>query len=147
MSRGDIGKQRPKAWIFPNDPVKNQAYLCYLRAKAQAKFRKEFWEFSFEDWWAMWEASGQWHNKGKKAHEYCMMQHDTDQGWTKANAYVATRAEHYRTQHKRRKQGTPQPEWDSRDRKFLVPRGATGDYKRYDYEATVAGLRRYHGTL
>lgn len=140
--QGGPGKPRPKSWTFPDDPVKTKAYLCYLRAKAQAKFREEFWDLTFDQWWHLWTSSGQWHNKGKAADEYCMLQRNTDLGWTVDNAYIATREEHFKTQRQRRKQHTAQPEWDSRDLRFRVPRGSTGNYKHYDYDAVLASIKR-----
>ena len=143
MSRKLTHKPRPDTWTFPYNEKMNQANLCYLRAKAQAKFRKEYWDLTFDDWWAKWEASGQWENRGRNPTQYCMLQKDTDKGWTKDNAIVTSRTEHYNTQHKRRKQGYDQPEWDSTDLRFRVAR-PDGTYRKYDYDAVVGGLKKYH---
>lgn len=44
----------------------------YCLQKAGAKRRGIAWEFTFESWWAMWEASGKWTQRGNRPGQFCM---------------------------------------------------------------------------
>lgn len=45
---------------------------AYIRQRSNARARGIDWEFTFETWWEVWEKSGKWEKRGKKATEYCM---------------------------------------------------------------------------
>ena len=44
----------------------------YIQQKCQADKRNIEWLFTFETWWKMWEESGKWEQRGRKAGQYCM---------------------------------------------------------------------------
>jgi hypothetical protein len=44
----------------------------YSVQKRHAKQRQIDWQFSFEEWWSMWEESGHWDNRGVGKGQYCM---------------------------------------------------------------------------
>jgi hypothetical protein len=44
----------------------------YTQQLCQARKRKIDWLFTFESWWKMWEESGKWKERGRKAGQYCM---------------------------------------------------------------------------
>jgi hypothetical protein len=44
----------------------------YNNQRQSAKVRGIEWEFTFETWWAVWEASGKWEQRGKRTGQYCM---------------------------------------------------------------------------
>lgn len=57
--------ERERAWIG----TPKGKYSIQKRKAAQ---RGIGWEFTFEDWWKMWEDSGKWENRGVKQGQYCM---------------------------------------------------------------------------
>ena len=87
--------QRPWQWMFPNDPLTKDAYYKYLRAKAQAKFRMEPWDLTWDYWWALWTKSGQWLNRSNVKSGYCMSMTDRELGWVQNNVEIITRGEHF----------------------------------------------------
>lgn len=40
--------------------------------KANAKRRGIPWELTFEEWWDIWQQSGQWPNRGQDSSQFCM---------------------------------------------------------------------------
>lgn len=44
----------------------------YLEQRRNALRRRVAWEFTFESWWQMWEASGRWRQRGKAKGKYVM---------------------------------------------------------------------------
>jgi hypothetical protein len=44
----------------------------YWQQKTNAKRRGIAWEFTFETWWQLWEASGMWEQRGAAAGYYCL---------------------------------------------------------------------------
>lgn len=96
------GKRYPHVWITGPDPLKHEIYENFLKAKAQANFRQEGWEFDFEDFFKMWKKD--WHNRGRHAENVCMTRHDNEKPWSRANAYILTRKEHLKLQGLARKQ-------------------------------------------
>lgn len=47
----------------------------YNIQKQSAKARGIGWNFTFETWWAVWEASGKWEKRGCRAGQYVMGRH------------------------------------------------------------------------
>lgn len=122
--------KRPRTWVFPHDAVKTDAYMKYLRAKAQAKYRKEHWDLTFDQWWTPWEASGKWQERTNGKTGYCMIQINPELGWIESNLAVITREEHLKTQHGRRHDRNTGPlTWDPEDLKFRLPTGINKIYK------------------
>jgi hypothetical protein len=44
----------------------------YREQRTHAKSRCIDWQFTFEDWWAMWENSGKWYQRGRCKGQYVM---------------------------------------------------------------------------
>ena len=70
--------------------------LSYLRMKAQAKFRGEDWDLSWEAYQKLWE--GLWHLRGTFKGCLTLGRKDWSQGWTEANCEILTREQHWRKQ-------------------------------------------------
>lgn len=45
---------------------------CYVIHKNNAKHRGVEWLFDFETWWAKWQRSGKWKERGNKKGQYVM---------------------------------------------------------------------------
>jgi hypothetical protein len=82
---------KPHRWITGPDPERHKTYIPFLKQKAQAMFRKEFWDLTFEQWEKIWD--GRFHLRGRGADNLCMMMEDPDLGWTDTNAVIVTRRE------------------------------------------------------
>lgn len=85
---------RPHTWITGPDPVRHAQYGAFLRARAQARFRGESWQLTFEDFERTWQ--GRWHLRGRGPDRLCMARLDPDQAWTVPNIELITRSEHCR---------------------------------------------------
>jgi hypothetical protein len=76
-------------------------------AKAQAVFRKEPWDLSFEEYCAIWQ--DHWHNRGRCPENVCMTRRDEDIGWDFENIEIITRKEHFQRGAERRKLNCGRP--------------------------------------
>jgi hypothetical protein len=45
---------------------------AFAAHKNDAKRRSIAFQFSFDEWWAIWEASGKWDERGVRRGQYCM---------------------------------------------------------------------------
>ena len=122
--------RRPRVWVFPHDERKTDAYMKYLRSKAQAKYRMEHWDLTFDQWWNSWESSGKYDERTNDKHGYCMIQSDPDLGWIEENLLIISREQHLKTQHQRRQTVKNKVlTWDPDDLKFRLPTGLNKVYK------------------
>ena len=87
---------RPHVWLCGPDEYKHSMYLPWMRARAQANFRKEGWEISFDEFYELWKEH--WLNRGRKPENMCMTRDDYDGPWIIGNVTVVTRAEHLKRQ-------------------------------------------------
>lgn len=85
--------KRPHVWKSGPDPRKHKLYMPYLRQRTQARWRGEGWpdEFTFEQWYTVWEESGQQENRGRSIDSAVMSRLDSSQDWTQDNVVVMTR--------------------------------------------------------
>lgn len=95
MPRGSKPGPRPHTWIWKEEPRHSQ-HLAWMRAKAQANFRGETWELTFEDFCGIWDPY--WHNRGRAVDNVCLCREDPTEGWTKDNSVIMTRLEHLQRQ-------------------------------------------------
>lgn len=68
--------------------------LKFQRAKAQAKYRRAEWAFTFEDWYQMWVDSGVMEHRGRAPHQYCMVRLDPIEAWGPHNCIIVPRRLH-----------------------------------------------------
>lgn len=83
---------RPHVWKCGPDEYKHQMYVPWMMAKAQAKFRGEEWDLSFDEYFELW--NGNWDQRGRAADDLCMTRKDWERGWHLSNCYIAVRTEH-----------------------------------------------------
>lgn len=93
------GKPRPHVWVTGPDPLLHEMYHPWQVAKAQAKYRGEEWNLTFEEYADMWRP--QWHLRGRGSDQYCMTRYDEEKPWDKTNAYIILRLEQQRLHVKR----------------------------------------------
>lgn len=92
---------RPQRWVTGPDELRHSMYHPWQMAKAQAVFRDEPWDLSFEEYYELWK--DHWHNRGRKAEHSCMTRIDIDGAWTKGNVHVINRYQHWLNQAAQRK--------------------------------------------
>ena len=99
MSRKGL---RPHLWKYPEKQAHEQ-HIAWLRAKAQANFRKEIWLLSFDEFQRLWQ--GRWDQRGRSITDFCMIRSDIDGAWEYSNVEIITRQEHFSRQkeHKQRR--------------------------------------------
>lgn len=93
------GKRGPKVnpdnWISGPDPIQRDKYYAWLKHRAQAKFRKEEYFLTWEDWDTLWSIDD-FLNRGRYADSLCLSRIDNDGPWDISNVEILTRLEHLR---------------------------------------------------
>jgi hypothetical protein len=87
---------RPHTWLSGPDEFRHSLYIPWLKAKAQASFRKEEWTLTFEEWFDLWKDC--WHKRGRGAEDLCMTRADFDGVWSRENTVIRIRREHLKIQ-------------------------------------------------
>lgn len=89
---------RPHTWVIGEDAghYKHSMYLPWLRAKAQARFRDEDWQLTFEEFYELWK--DHWPKRGRAVDALCMSRMDFDAEWSVANCRIVDRADHLKRQ-------------------------------------------------
>jgi hypothetical protein len=90
------GKSRPHVWLSGPDEYRHSMYHPWMLAKAQAKFRGEGFELTFEQFFELW--NGRWHERGRGIDDLCITRINPDKAWKKSNVHVITRREHLNIQ-------------------------------------------------
>jgi hypothetical protein len=88
-------KLRPHLWIVQGH-IPHEQYVAWHRARAQAHFRNEVWDLSFEQFQALWQ--GRWHLRGRSNTSWCLVREDPDGAWHVSNVDCIPRVEHIRRQ-------------------------------------------------
>jgi hypothetical protein len=76
-------------------------YQPWLVSKAQANFRGEEWQLTFEEYYQMWR--NDWDNRGRYPENMCMTRIDKEGPWAVGNVHVITRKEHLQEQGRARR--------------------------------------------
>ena len=79
---------------FGSDDLTRDKYYAWQRHRAQAKFRGETYELSFEDWCWLWE-DHLWARRGRRVDDLCLTRYDYAGEWALHNVTVCTRREHF----------------------------------------------------
>lgn len=86
---------RPHVWKVKGE-IPHQQYCAFLQARAQASYRGESFELTFEQFQALW--GDLWHKKGRGSADYCLTREDPEGSWTIDNVLAMPRIEHLRRQ-------------------------------------------------
>jgi hypothetical protein len=100
--KGRSRRQTPELWLSGPDPVDHDKYYAWQKHKAQAKYRKEEYNLSWECWKEIWP-NELFLQRGRDPENVCMIRLDLSQPWQLGNVEVVTRLEHLRTQKDRLK--------------------------------------------
>jgi len=63
----------------------------YARMKAQAKFRRDEWSLSPDEYMKCWQDSGVMEHCGIASHQYCMVRKDPIESWCANNVIIVSR--------------------------------------------------------
>jgi len=83
-------------WTTGPCPIRRDKYYGWLKHRAQARYRNEYYDLEFEQFESLWKDNENWFNRGKTATNLCMSLIDYAQGWTFNNIEVITRLEQLR---------------------------------------------------
>lgn len=86
-----VKKPRPHIWISGPDEFKHSMYTPWLRSKAQAKFRKEEWNLTFDQFYDIWK--NHWTRRGRSPSDLSMMRIDPKHPWASNNIIILPRNE------------------------------------------------------
>lgn len=97
---------RPHCWKVQGE-LNHSQYLAFLQMRAQASYRKETFNLTFEDFQLLWK--DRWDMKGRGSDNYCLTRQDPEGAWDLSNVHCILRLEHLRRQKlykQERKNGT-----------------------------------------
>ena len=86
----------PDTWVTGPCPIRRDKYYAWLRHRAQAKYRGETYDLSWEAFEQLWFDDDAWFQRGRRADNLCMSMIDWTQGWVEGNVEVITRLEQLR---------------------------------------------------
>jgi hypothetical protein len=86
------GKTRPHVWLSGPDEYRHSMYHPWMLAKAQAKFRGEKYELTFDQFFELWD--GKWEYRGRGIDDFCISRIDPSKAWKISNVHIITRREH-----------------------------------------------------
>lgn len=92
---------RPYIWKIGPDEDRHRMYQPWLVSRAQANFRGESFELTFEEYYQLWK--NDWDNRGRQPDNMCMTRIDKEGAWSIDNVHVITRKEHLIEQGRARK--------------------------------------------
>lgn len=92
----------PHLWVTGPDPVRHEQYIAWQRAKAQAAYRRESWNLTFEDWIRFW--GDDWERRGRMPGQVRMTRLDWSLPWELSNMAKMSQQEHnaYNAQRRRK---------------------------------------------
>jgi hypothetical protein len=69
----------------------HEKHIAFLRARAQANFRKEGWDLTIDNYFDLW--STDWNLRGRARNAKVLSRKDFEKGWTLENVEIITRYE------------------------------------------------------
>lgn len=87
----------PDDWCTGPDPIRHDKYYAWLKHKAQANFRGEEHNITWEEWESIW-TDELWAKRGRLATDLCLGRLDHLGEWSIHNVHVVPRSEHLKRQ-------------------------------------------------
>lgn len=84
-------REYPKLWKYPTRMLREQA-LAFSRMRSQARFRKQEWLLTLEEFNSIWTAD-LWQRRGRSADDLCMSRRDLTGPWTRENIIIESRVD------------------------------------------------------
>ncbi len=82
--------KKPKA-MFPDDNFSHERRLSFSRSRAQARFRGEVWELTWEDYKTFWNTEERWNKRGRAPGNLVLTRFNETKPWSKDNSCIITR--------------------------------------------------------
>ena len=90
--RGRPPGLRPHLWKTGPSLERHMMFVAWMNMKAQARFRHEAWQLTFEQFESEW--AGRWSQRGRGSTDLCMIRVDILLPWSPSNIEVIARHEH-----------------------------------------------------
>lgn len=91
---------RDYSYLSQYPGLQAQNRLSYCRMRAQAKYRGEAWDLTWDEYKEIWD--GKWHLRGTTKESYVLTKIDQELAWTVDNVEICPRLEQWRRQSKSR---------------------------------------------
>jgi len=101
---------RPQVWKSGPDIERHRMYQPWLLSRAQANFRGEQFDLSFEEYYQLWHKD--WDNRGRRPENMCMTRIDKEGAWSLDNVHIISRKEHLAERGTSRKNMTYKPRYN-----------------------------------
>jgi len=98
--KGRTRRQTPELWISGPDPIEHDKYYAWQKHRAQARFRGEEYELTWEEFQSIWP-NELFLQRGRTRGSYSMIRLDNTQPWAIDNVEVVTSEYHHKTQQER----------------------------------------------
>jgi hypothetical protein len=86
-----VKKKRKLRGNMFKDPFEHDRHHGFLKAKAQAMFRKEEWKLSIFQWFKIWHDPAMWYNRGRASDSVTLTRVDPTEPWCVENVIIMTR--------------------------------------------------------
>ena len=83
----------PSTWKYGSDDYTHESHYAYLKHRAQARYRSEQYDLTFEEWHSFWtpETLAQ---RGRNIDSLVLTRKDWDLAWCVDNVHIITRKQH-----------------------------------------------------
>lgn len=86
----------PHNWVTGPDMLRHEMYYAWQKHRAQARYRNEPYDLTFEDWEIIWANTNDFLSRGRKPEDLTLTRLDLDGAWTLDNCIIITRLEQLR---------------------------------------------------
>ena len=94
--QGKIRRKGPEKWISGPEPYQHELFYAWHKHRSQARYRKEPYELTFEDWQKFWIKQEDFFARGRQPEDLCITRKDPDLAWSADNCEIVTRLEQLR---------------------------------------------------
>jgi hypothetical protein len=84
-------RPRPETWLHGPDPLTHEKFYAWHKHRAQARYRKEDYELTIEQWFELWSDNDKFLNRGRKPDEWVLTRKDSEGAWSVSNVEIITR--------------------------------------------------------
>ena len=83
----------PNKWVSGPDPFTREKYYAWHKHRAQARYRNEAYDLTFEDWQTLW-SDEDFLKRGRGNHCLSLCRLHSKDSWNINNVEIITRMEH-----------------------------------------------------
>ena len=83
----------PNKWLSGPDPYQHELFYAWHKHRSQARFRKEEYNLTFEDWQLIWINPADFLNRGRQPEDLVLTRKDHEGAWSIDNCHIITRYE------------------------------------------------------